>query len=161
MLNRETTGECIRMIRPFLYSYIQGGLRKQVELDTSSVHSNSIVLMDSYFELVTYHGTVYNITIPFQSTYRRKCFSFYQNIELWMKHQNENDPRRVNFNRGIGSSLNDVEYICRNRFPCPRYIAAENNDSLARTLLAYVNPSYTHNIELSEDRVSYLALLSG
>ena len=56
MLCRETTHECVEMIRPYLYSYTPDGPRKQVDLDTTSIDSNYIILLDSYFELVTYHG---------------------------------------------------------------------------------------------------------
>lgn len=58
MLNREDLTQALTMIYPLLYSYSLNGPPEPVRLDIASIQSDRILLMDTYFQIVIYHGEV-------------------------------------------------------------------------------------------------------
>lgn len=58
MLNREDLTQALIMVQPILYSYSFHGPPEPVLLDTSSIQSDRILLMDTFFQIVIYHGEV-------------------------------------------------------------------------------------------------------
>lgn len=59
MLNREDLTQSLIMIQPILYSYSFHGPPEPVLLDTSSIQPDRILLMDTFFQIVIYHGEVF------------------------------------------------------------------------------------------------------
>ena len=58
MLNREDLTQALIMVQPILYSYSFHGPPEPVLLDTSSIQPDRILLMDTFFQIVIYHGEV-------------------------------------------------------------------------------------------------------
>jgi len=58
MLNREDLTQSLIMIQPILYSYSFNGPPEPVLLDTSSIQPDRILLMDTFFQILIFHGEV-------------------------------------------------------------------------------------------------------
>ena len=61
MLNVEDLTQSLIMIQPILYAYSFNGTPEPVLLDTSSIQPDRILLMDTFFQIVLYHGEVRSI----------------------------------------------------------------------------------------------------
>ena len=48
------------MVQPILYSYSFHGPPEPALLDTQSIQMDRILLMDTFFQIVIYHGEVIN-----------------------------------------------------------------------------------------------------
>ena len=58
LLNRETTSDAITMIQPAMQAYSMGGAQAEpVMLDVASVTPDRVLLLDSYFTVVVWHGS--------------------------------------------------------------------------------------------------------
>ena len=55
---REDLTQCLIMIQPILYAYTFNGPPEPVLLDTSSIQPDRILLMDTFFQLLIFHGEV-------------------------------------------------------------------------------------------------------
>lgn len=124
VLNREDVTNCLVMIQPILYSYSFHGPPEPVLLDSSSIQGDRILLLDTFFQLLIYHG---------------------ETIALWKKQGYQSDPQHENFRQLLQAPKDDAQEILQTRFPMPRYIDTEHGGSQARFLLSKVNPSQTHN----------------
>ncbi|GAB1599854.1 protein transport protein Sec23A-like isoform X1 [Argonauta hians] len=124
MLNREDLTQSLIMIQPILYAYSFNGTPEPVLLDTSSIMADRILLMDTFFHIVIYHG---------------------ETIALWRKQGYQSQPEYENFKQLLQAPVDDAQEILQTRFPMPRYIVTEADGSQARFLLSKVNPSQTHN----------------
>lgn len=58
MLMREDLTNSLIMVQPILYSYGFSGPPEPVLLDTSSIQSDKILLMDTFFQILIFHGEV-------------------------------------------------------------------------------------------------------
>lgn len=58
MLMREDLTQSLVMIQPILYSYNFNGPPEPVLLDTSSIQPDRILLMDTFFQILIFHGEV-------------------------------------------------------------------------------------------------------
>lgn len=58
MLMREDLTNSLIMVQPILYSYGFGGPPEPVLLDTSSIQPDRILLMDTFFQILIFHGEV-------------------------------------------------------------------------------------------------------
>ncbi|XP_012513452.1 PREDICTED: protein transport protein Sec23A [Propithecus coquereli] len=91
-----------------------------VLLDSSSILADRILLMDTFFQILIYHGE-------------------------WRKSGYQDMPEYENFRHLLQAPVDDAQEILHSRFPMPRYIDTEHGGSQARFLLSKVNPSQTHN----------------
>ena len=57
-LLREDLTQCLIMIQPILYAYTFSGPPEPVLLDTSSIQPDRILLMDTFFQILIFHGEV-------------------------------------------------------------------------------------------------------
>ncbi|CAD5113540.1 DgyrCDS2702 [Dimorphilus gyrociliatus] len=119
----EDTSQSLTMIQPILYAYSFNGPPEPVLLDTSSITPDRILLMDTFFQLLIYHG---------------------ETIHAWRKANYQEKPEYDNFKQLLEAPVNDAQEILQTRFPMPRYIDTEAGGSQARFLLSKVNPSNTH-----------------
>lgn len=124
LLTREDLTQSLIMIQPILYSYSFSGPPEPVLLDTSSIQPDRILLMDTFFHIVIFHG---------------------ETIAQWKKAGYQNSPEHENFRQLLQAPVCDAEEILQSRFPMPRYIDCDQGGSQARFLLSKVNPSITHN----------------
>uniref|UniRef100_A0AAQ5ZN29 Protein transport protein SEC23 n=1 Tax=Amphiprion ocellaris TaxID=80972 RepID=A0AAQ5ZN29_AMPOC len=121
---RQDLTQSLIMIQPILYSYSFYGPPEPVLLDSSSILPDRILLMDTFFQLVIYHG---------------------ETIAQWRKAGYQDMAEHEVFKLLLQAPLDDAQEILQTRFPMPRYIDTEHGGSQARFLLSKVNPSQTHN----------------
>ncbi|XP_065176879.1 protein transport protein Sec23A-like isoform X2 [Sycon ciliatum] len=123
-LNREDVTSCLIMIQPVLYAYSFSGPPEPVLLDSASIKKDRILLLDSFFHILIFHG---------------------ETIAAWRKAKYQDQPNYENFKQLLQAPVDDAQEILRNRFPVPRYIDCDEGGSQARFLLTRVNPSATPN----------------
>ncbi|XP_010777439.1 protein transport protein Sec23B [Notothenia coriiceps] len=121
---RQDLTQSLIMVQPILYSYSFHGPPEPVLLDSSSILQDRILLMDTFFQLVIYHG---------------------ETIAQWRKAGYQEMAEYENFKQLLLAPLDDAQEILQARFPMPRYVDTEHGGSQARFLLSKVNPSQTHN----------------
>lgn len=124
MLMREDLTQSLIMIQPILYAYSFGGPPEPVLLDTSSIQPDRILLMDTFFQILIFHG---------------------ETIAQWRALRYQDMPEYESFAQLLRAPVDDAQEILQSRFPVPRYIDTEQGGSQARFLLSKVNPSQTHN----------------
>lgn len=123
-LNREDAVNSLTMIQPTLTSYTFTGEPVPVLLDTASIAPDVILLLDTFFHILIFHGDT---------------------IAQWRKQGYHEQPSHENFRNLLQTPRDDAQEILQSRFPMPRYIDCDQGGSQARFLLAKVNPSQTHN----------------
>ncbi|CAH0385524.1 unnamed protein product [Bemisia tabaci] len=124
ILLREDLTQSLIMIQPILYSYSLAGPPEPVLLDTSSIQPDRILLMDTFFQILIFHG---------------------ETIAQWRALRYQDMPEYEHFKQLLQAPVDDALEILHSRFPMPRYIDTEQGGSQARFLLSKVNPSQTHN----------------
>ncbi|XP_057715831.1 protein transport protein Sec23A [Corythoichthys intestinalis] len=122
--NRHELTQALIMIQPVLYAYSFQGPPEPVLLDSSSILPDRILLMDTFFQILIYHG---------------------ETVSQWRKAGYQEMPEYENFRHLLQAPVDDAQELLHTRFPMPRYIDTEHNGSQARFLLSKVNPSQTHN----------------
>ncbi|XP_076915489.1 protein transport protein SEC23 E-like [Bidens hawaiensis] len=128
MLNRESITNATVMIQPSLMSYSFNSLPTPALLDVASISPDKILLLDSYFSIVIFHGMT---------------------IAQWRNLGYQNQPEHQAFAQLLQAPHNDAEMIIHDRFPVPRLVVCDQHGSQARFLLAKLNPSATYNNEVS------------
>eukprot|EP00794_Sanderia_malayensis_P019977 gene19977-21935_t len=123
-LNKEDVTNSLIMIQPILYSYSFHGPPEPVLLDSSSIMPDKILLLDTFFLILIYHG---------------------ETIDQWKNQGYDKDPAHENFRQLLQAPVDDAQEILQSRFPVPRYVQTQHMGSQARFLLSRVNPSQTHN----------------
>uniref|UniRef100_A0A3P8ZER9 Protein transport protein SEC23 n=1 Tax=Esox lucius TaxID=8010 RepID=A0A3P8ZER9_ESOLU len=121
---RQDLTQSLIMIQPILYAYSFNGPPEPVLLDSSSILPDRILLMDTFFQILIYHG---------------------ETVSQWRKAGYQEMPEYENFRHLLQAPVDDAQEILHSRFPMPRYIDTEHGGSQARFLLSKVNPSQTHN----------------
>ncbi|TYZ59310.1 hypothetical protein PybrP1_001189 [[Pythium] brassicae (nom. inval.)] len=123
-LLRESTTNSLVMIQPSLLSYSFNGPPVPALLDAASVRSDTILLLDSFFYVVVFHGDT---------------------IAAWRDQKFHEDPAHGNFKNLLEAPQADAQLIMDSRFPVPRYVVCDQHKSQSRFLMAKLNPSVTHN----------------
>uniref|UniRef100_A0A8C1W046 Protein transport protein SEC23 n=1 Tax=Cyprinus carpio TaxID=7962 RepID=A0A8C1W046_CYPCA len=121
---RQDLTQSLIMVQPILYAYSFNGPPEPVLLDSSSILPDRILLMDTFFQIVIYHG---------------------ETVSQWRKAGYQDMPEYENFRHLLQAPVDDAQELLHTRFPMPRYIDTEHGGSQARFLLSKVNPSQTHN----------------
>ncbi|KVI00365.1 Gelsolin domain-containing protein [Cynara cardunculus var. scolymus] len=98
MLNRESITNATVMIQPSLISYSFNSLPSPALLDVASISADRILLLDSYFSVVIFHGMT---------------------IAQWRNMGYQNQPEHLL----LQAPHDDAELIIRDRFPVPRLVA--------------------------------------
>ncbi|KAK9288539.1 hypothetical protein L1049_016998 [Liquidambar formosana] len=124
LLNRENITNAAVMIQPSLISYSFNSLPAPALLDVSSIAADRILLLDSYFSVVIFHGMT---------------------IAQWRNMGYQNQPEHQAFALLLQAPQDDAQIIIRDRFPVPRLVVCDQHGSQARFLLAKLNPSATYN----------------
>ncbi|CEL94076.1 unnamed protein product [Vitrella brassicaformis CCMP3155] len=125
ILLREGVMNSLVMIQPALLQYsFEEGPPCPVLLDVQSLKPNVILLLDSFFHIVIWHGDT---------------------IHAWKEQNYHDNPEYENFRQLLMAPSEDAKAILEDRFPVPKFIQSHAGGSQARFLLAKVNPSATHN----------------
>eukprot|EP01133_Synstelium_polycarpum_P000232 gene232-282_t len=123
MLNRENVSNSLIMIQPTLEKYSFDGPPTPVVLSATSITSNTILLLDTFFHVLIFHG---------------------ETIASWRKLGYDKDPQYQNFKELLQAPKEDANAILKDRFPYPRYIDCDQHSGEARFLLATIDPNLTH-----------------
>ncbi|KAH1160814.1 hypothetical protein GLYMA_11G253500v4 [Glycine max] len=124
LLNRENISNAAVMIQPSLISYSFNALPAPALLDVASIAADKILLLDSYFSVVIFHGMT---------------------IAQWRNLGYQNQQEHQAFAQLLRAPHDDAQMIIRERFPVPRLVVCDQHGSQARFLLAKLNPSATYN----------------
>ncbi|CCD24326.1 uncharacterized protein NDAI_0D00120 [Naumovozyma dairenensis CBS 421] len=120
IFTREDTTNSLIMIQPTLTSYSMEEDPQPVLLDSISVRPNTILLLDTFFFILIYHG---------------------EQIAQWRKAGYQDQPEYSDFKSLLEEPKLDAADILVDRFPLPRFIDTEAGGSQARFLLSKLNPS--------------------
>ncbi|XAR63334.1 hypothetical protein NMG60_11023240 [Bertholletia excelsa] len=131
ILDRENVANSVVMIQPSLISYSFHSSPEPALLDVAAIAPDRILLLDSYFTVVVFHGST---------------------IVQWRKAGYHNQPEHVVFAELLRAPQDDANAIIRERFPVPRLVICDQHASQARFLLAKLNPSATYNSDTPADR---------
>ncbi|GLT66063.1 hypothetical protein SLA2020_384560 [Shorea laevis] len=124
ILNRESVANSVVMIQPSLISYSFHSGPEPALLDVAAIAADRILLLDSYFTVVIFHGST---------------------IAQWRKAGYHNQPEHQAFAQLLQAPHDDADAIIKERFPVPRVVICDQHGSQARFLLAKLNPSATYN----------------
>ncbi|CAL9734501.1 protein transport protein Sec23p [Monosporozyma servazzii] len=120
IFTREDTTNSLIMIQPTLTSYSMEEEPHPVLLDSVSVKPNTILLLDTFFYILIYHG---------------------EQIAQWRKAGYQDDPSYADFKTLLEEPKLEAADLLIDRFPLPRFIDTEAGGSQARFLLSKLNPS--------------------
>jgi len=126
ILNKENTTNSLVMIQPTLLSYSFDGPPQPALLDSVTVQPNTILLLDTFFHVVVFHG---------------------ETIAAWREAKYHEQEEHAAFRSLLEAPQTDAQMIMDSRFPVPRYIVCDQHKSEARFLMAKLNPSVSHNSE--------------
>ncbi|KAM3275770.1 hypothetical protein ACQJBY_044251 [Aegilops geniculata] len=124
MLERENVGNAVAMIQPSLISYSFQSGPMPVLLDATAIGPDKILLLDSYFSVVIFHGIT---------------------IAQWRKAGYQDQEGHEAFAQLLKAPHDESDAIIKERFPVPRLVVCDQYGSQARFLLAKLNPSVTYN----------------
>jgi protein transport protein SEC23 len=124
VLVRENTTNSLVMIQPSLLSYSFQGPPQPVLLDSTSVSSDTILLLDTFFHVVVFHG---------------------EKMAMWRDQKYHEHEEHKHFADLLVAPQADAQRIMDHRFPVPRFIVCDQHKSESRFVIAKLNPSVTHN----------------
>ncbi|MEE6519776.1 hypothetical protein FKM82_017516 [Ascaphus truei] len=130
---RQDLTQSLIMIQPILYSYSFSGPPEPVLLDSSSILQDRILLMDTFFQILIYHG---------------------ETIAQWRKACYQDMAEYENFRHLLQAPVDDAQEILHSRFPMPRYVDTEHGGSQvsARTgdffYWSTMTETFSHNAKL-------------
>jgi len=124
ILTGENTANSLVMIQPTLLSFSFNGPPEPALLDAQSVRPDAILLLDTFFHVVVFHG---------------------ETIAAWREMKYHEQEEHASFRDLLEMPQEDAQIIMDSRFPVPRYIVCDQHKSEARFLMAKLNPSVTHH----------------
>lgn len=123
-MSGDTTNSLI-MIQPTLTSFQQDLEEGEpVLLDSVSLHPEHILLLDTYFHILIYHGST---------------------VAAWRRAGYQDQEEYESFKEFLAQPRHEAAELLVDRFPLPRFIDTEEGGSQARFLYSKLNPSTTYN----------------
>ncbi|KAF4618445.1 hypothetical protein D9613_009986 [Agrocybe pediades] len=123
VFNEENVNNSLIMIQPTLMAYALDTPPRPVLLDSVSLKPDVILLLDTFFHILIYHG---------------------EQVAQWRKLGYQDLEGYENFKELLSAPVADAQDLLVDRFPLPRYIVCDQGGSQARFLLSKLNPSTTH-----------------
>lgn len=123
-LLREDTTNSLTMIQPTLVSYSLDSPPAPALLDSISLNPDVILLLDSYFHIVIYHG---------------------ENVAGWIKEGYIERPEYAHLKAFVEAPKLESIELLKTRFPVPRYVVTSHGESQGRFLLSKLNPSTNYS----------------
>jgi protein transport protein SEC23 len=124
VLTREDTTNSLIMIQPTLTSFSMDGEPTPVLLDSISIQPDKILLLDTFFHILIYHG---------------------ETVASWRSQGYQDDPEYASFKEFLDEPKREAAELLVDRFPLPRFIDTEEGGSQARFLYSKLNPSTSYN----------------
>lgn len=126
MLMKVNCEDAILMIQPALYSYSMDGAPCAVPLDSSAVDPSKILLLDTFYDVLVYHGDV---------------------IHSWIEQNYHLQPEYAHLAEFIQIPKAHAEALVAHRYPTPRLLIVNKKDGNVRIMHNRLNPSRTHNTD--------------
>ncbi|KAG5484959.1 hypothetical protein LSCM1_07035 [Leishmania martiniquensis] len=124
-LLRESVDNCMLMIQPTLNSYdMENPFATPMQLDSSSLRHDNIVLMDAYFNVHIMWGSV---------------------IYQWIEAAYHENPEYAGFAELLEAAERDAQEILASRYPYPRFSRTDADGSEARHVKTRVNPATNYH----------------
>ena len=136
------------MIQPILYSYAIGSAPRPVLLDAVSIEKDKILLMDTFFHVLIYHGDVI-------ANWRNKGY------QVWTDRSYSGVPCSPNSNRSIRKlfsvakrafSVNSVPLIASS--PISKQILCKMRLAIRRTPMYTIDSAQVSLIYLSDNPIN-------
>jgi len=124
MAIRETVSNVLLMMQPTLEAYVMGRPPFPVLLSATSMMSDRILVLDSFFQVVVWVGS---------------------NIAEWRNQGYHHDPNYAHLKAILEAPKAYIEMVKKTRFPYPRLVEADQGTSQARFVAAVVDPAVTHS----------------
>lgn len=124
VLTREDTINSLIMIQPTLTSFSMEGEPEPVLLDSISIQPDRILLLDTFFHILIYHG---------------------ETIAAWRNAGYQDQEEYASFKEFLEEPKKEAAELLVDRFPLPRFIDTEEGGSQARFLYSRLNPSTSYN----------------
>ncbi|ODQ51321.1 protein transporter SEC23 [Saitoella complicata NRRL Y-17804] len=123
VLNSEDVNNSLVMMQPTLMSFTFDQPPQPVLLDSLSVKPDVILLLDTFFHILIFHG---------------------ETIAQWRKAGYQDQEGYQNFKELLEAPRAEAADLLIDRFPLPRFIVCDSGGSQARFLLSKLNPTTTH-----------------
>lgn len=125
VLMTEDTINSMTMIQPSLLSFDMAQPEPiPVLLDSVSIREDGILLLDTFFHILIYHG---------------------KTVAQWRKAGYQDQEEYAHFKEFLQLPRAEASELLAGRFPLPRFIDTEEGGSQARFLYSKLNPSTTYN----------------
>lgn len=124
VLLTEDTNNSLIMIQPTLTAFSLDSEPEAVLLDSVSVRDDRILLLDTFFHILVFHG---------------------RTIAQWRKAGYQDQPEYENFKTLLEEPKAEAAELLVDRYPLPRFIDTEEGGSQARFLYSKLNPSVAYN----------------
>lgn len=124
VLTREDTSNSLIMIQPTLTSFSMEDEPQPVLLDSVSIQPDKILLLDTFFHILIYHG---------------------ETVAAWRAKGYQDDENYASFKEFLEEPKHEAAELLYDRFPLPRFIDTEEGGSQARFLYSKLNPSNTYS----------------
>jgi len=108
------------MIQPTLTQFNIDQDPIPVMLDTSSLQKNCVLLLDTFFRVLVWHGN---------------------DIASWRNAGYHNQPEYANLKAVLEQPVEEAQALLQERFPTPIFVSCDQDSSLSRYLLTRCNPS--------------------
>lgn len=130
MFMTEDTNNSMTMMQPKLISFeVNVDGFEEVLLDSVSIRPDGILLLDTFFHILIYHG---------------------KQVAEWRREGYQDQPGWEHFKRFLEAPREEASLLLSGRFPLPRFVDTEEGGSQARFLYSKLNPSSSYN---SQDHV--------
>lgn len=111
------------MIQPTLTAYSLDAPPQPVLLDSISIRPEIILLLDSFFHIVIFHG---------------------EHVATWRGQGFHLKPEYANLKALLEAPVQDAKDLLSDRYPIPMYVVCDQHGSQSRFLISKLNPSTTH-----------------
>lgn len=128
VMNREAVNNSLIMIQPTLTAYSLDAPPQPVLLDSISIRPEIILLLDSFFHIVIFHG---------------------EHIAMWRDQGFHLKPEYANLKALLEAPPQDAKELLSDRYPIPMYVVCDQHGSQSRFLISKLNPSTTHTTTAS------------
>jgi protein transport protein SEC23 len=120
---RENVPNTLVMIQPTLDAYSFDSEPIPVMLSVTSIQPNRILLLDTFFHVVIFHG---------------------ETVAAWRKAGYHEKPEYANLKELLAAPQDDAKDMLETRFPHPIFVDCDQGGSQARFILAILDPAVTH-----------------
>ena len=131
LLLGENVENCIIMIQPMLFEYTADNPTKvPVYLDLNSLKSDCVLLLDTFFHVVVWHGV---------------------DVVKWREEGYQDQEGYENIKQMLEEPQDYAQNILEERIPTPKFVSCDYGSGQERLLKCVVNPSSDSKNKLQEE----------